>query len=324
MKVSVRLRDRRKRRVSATTLLLRLSAALFVCSVLLLGHYHVHAAKTVRVQEEAKYEYYGSNGENADSSLLPNDPGTDNDAEKASKPESGIDPIKTIAWPTISPNAAMLSDFVPLFEKNNDLVGWLQSHALSEIDFPLVQRDNSFYLSHDFYRRGNVAGTVFLDMDCTVLPRNDNLVLHGHNMKNGSMFGKLYLYLKPDFVKAQPFFTFSTLYEKGVYVPYAISIVSTHPASPQFVSFVQSEFSSDEEMLSYAQWLIEFSALDFPVDVRADDRLLTLATCHGSDESERLILALRELRPQENQEILGRIIREGLTIRRLSTFGDEG
>ena len=202
---------------------------------------------------------------------------------------------------TVAPNAAMSPEFLSLYKKNNDLIGWLRSDAIEEIDFPIVKRDNDYYMAHDFYGRENLAGTVFLDQAGSILPRASNLVLHGHNMKNGSMFGKLSRYLDVFFLKGQPMFTFSTLYESATYVPYAVSIASIDLNSPMYAEFAHSEFASDAEMLAYTARLSELSVFDLPVDVRADDKLLTLATCHGLEDSERLILALRELRPEEDK-----------------------
>ena len=96
-----------------------------------------------------------------------------------------------------------------------------------------------------------------------------------------------------------PLFDFSTLYHTQTYVPYAIALASTDPASPRAFSFVRPSFDDPQAIPAYTGWLQAHSALPLPVDVRADDRLLTLVTCHGQDHNERLILALRALRPVE-------------------------
>ena len=210
-------------------------------------------------------------------------------------------PLLAAPRTTIAPNAAMNPEFVSLYKKNSDLIGWLRSDAVEDINFPVVKRDDEYYMNHDFYGRENLSGTVFLDQAGSILPRASNLVLHGHNMKNGSMFGKLSRYLDSAFLKAQPMFTFSTLYESADYVPYAVSIASIDPNSGMYAEFAHSEFTDDAQMLAYAARLSALSVFNLPVDVRADDRLLTLATCHGPADSERLIIALRELRPEEDK-----------------------
>lgn len=316
MRRSTQFRDQRGRRRPVKRILLLVSAVLLIFAASLLTRYLLHAQQARETLEEVRGEYNAQPIENKAVQTTPSPA----DQGLAGGPEISVQPISINLEPqarvTLAPDAAMLSELVSLYGKNKDLVAWLRSDGLSEIDFPIVKRDNSFYMDHDFYGRENLAGTVFLDQSCAILPRSDNLVLHGHNMKNGSMFGKLHFYLEEDFVKAQPMFTFSTLYETSVYVPYAVSIVSTDTASPLFTAFIRGDFNSGEDRLFYTQRLAELSLFEFPVDVCAEDRLLTLATCHGNEDSERLVLALRELRPEEEKATMAKMIRDEIKNKR--------
>lgn len=311
MKQPVRYRYRKTRRRQVRRLLVLVSAVLFILAGAFLARYLRHAAQAGRTLDELRGQYNTSQP-----AETPASPGQAQPAgliaAEAETPADAAPPAAAAQRAALSPDAAMRSEFVSLYGKNKDLVGWLRSDALPEIDFPVVQRDNAFYMDRDFYGRENLAGTVFLDQSGSILPRADNLVLHGHNMKNGSMFGKLHLYLEEDFLRARPTFTFSTLYETADYLPYAVSLVSTDPESPRFAAFVQSGFASGEDMLLYARRLADLSVFQFPDPLREDDRLLTLVTCHGNEDDERLIVALRELRPGEDREALAGGIRDGL------------
>lgn len=83
-----------------------------------------------------------------------------------------------------------------LKEINSDYVFWLQITD-TKIDYPVVQRDNDFYLKHDFFGEKNKHGTIFLDERCEV--QGDFWLIHGHNMKDGTMFGSLRDFKKKDF-----------------------------------------------------------------------------------------------------------------------------
>ena len=122
--------------------------------------------------------------------------------------------------------------FLPLMRRNNDTVGWLSYPMIPEIDFAVVQRDNDHYMYRSFTGEKNVAGTVFLDQSNAVRPGDQNLILHGHNMKNGTMFGKLHRLMDPVMLKTQPFFTFDTLYQDMRYVPVALTVFSVTPTTP--------------------------------------------------------------------------------------------
>lgn len=205
-------------------------------------------------------------------------------------------------YPLPAFGAAMQPGFLSAFQKNNDMIGWLKADAFSDIDFPIVQRDNSYYLDRDFYRRRNIAGTVFLDAGNCIMPQDQNLILHGHNMKNGTMFGKLSRLLERNVLLTAPFFRFSTLYDSQVYVPYAISVVSIDPSNARCVHLIAPRFNSIEAQSGYVNAMRHFSAFNFPIQVEPDDRMLTLITCYGSKNDERLVLSLRALRPNENEE----------------------
>ena len=204
--------------------------------------------------------------------------------------------------PMPTAGAAMLPRFVSLFSKNRDMVGWLSSDAVYDIDFPIVKRDNTFYLDRDFYGRKNLAGTVFMDEGNTILPQDQNIILHGHNMKNGSMFGKLTRLMDKGFLVKAPFFSFSTLYMEETFVPFAVSLVSIDPGSANYFDFSRLRFNNEQALAGYVQRLKATSVMPLPVDVTSGDLLLTLVTCHGNEASERLIIGLRALRPMETRE----------------------
>lgn len=212
--------------------------------------------------------------------------------------------------PMPTAGAAMLPKFVSLFGKNSDLAGWLKSDAIYDIDFPIVRRDNTFYLDKDFYGRINLAGTVFMDEGNSILPQDQNLILHGHNMKNGTMFGKLTRLMDISALLAAPFFSFSTLYMEMIFVPYAVSLVSIDPANARYFDFNQQRFYDENALAAYVQRLKETSVMQVPVSVDPGDLLLTLVTCHGNEVSERLIIGLRALRPDESRATVRKLLME--------------
>jgi len=281
-------------------ILLIISAVLLAFAALLLARYAIATLSAKKLQQEMKDTFTQEAAPVAEAEPV---------AQDTTQIKARVLP-SSAELPDIVPNAsaatgpAMGAQFLKLYSKNSDLVGWLKANAVPGIDFAVVQRDNFYYLNHDFYGRLQQSGTVFLDQSSDILPRSSNLILHGHNMKNGTMFGKLYKYLDPKIAASNPLFQFSTLYESSIYVPYAISIVSIDSQSPKYVSLVHADFSSDADMMMYADGLQKFSVIQLPVDVLAGDKLLTLITCHGNEEYERLVVALRQLRPDESADLI--------------------
>lgn len=218
-------------------------------------------------------------------------------------PAEGFGAAETIltALPENTP-APPSRDFTALRGRNADISAWLSYPGIRDIDLPVVQRDNTFYMTHDYLGRENVSGSVFADQRNSFLPRDNNIVLYGHNMKNGTMFGKLYRLTENRLLGEEPFFTLETPESSEVYVPYAVALVDDEAGHPRYFPIATLNYQTDAELLAYTQRLRDFSDLHFPVTVEGGDRLLTLVTCHGQSDSERLVVALRALRPGEDME----------------------
>mgnify|MGYP002465836722 CR=1 FL=1 len=82
-------------------------------------------------------------------------------------------------------------DFAELIRTNPDFRGWLYFPAL-DISYPVVQgKDNAYYLHHLFSGESNINGSIFVDCHNQPDFTDQNTIVYGHNMKNGSMFGTL-------------------------------------------------------------------------------------------------------------------------------------
>lgn len=86
------------------------------------------------------------------------------------------------------------------FLANADMAAWLQIPGTA-IDYPVMwtPRDEEYYLRRGFDGSSNRNGCLILDTDSCVSPLTTNLIIHGHNMKSGAMFGTLSDYENEDF-----------------------------------------------------------------------------------------------------------------------------
>ena len=71
--------------------------------------------------------------------------------------------------------------------------------------------DPNYYLKHDFEKHYTDYGCPFMQADCDVLRPSDNLIIYGHNMKDGSMFADLSKYSSKDFWQAHKTVWFDTV-----------------------------------------------------------------------------------------------------------------
>ena len=186
--------------------------------------------------------------------------------------------------------------------KNSDFVGQLTIDGV--LDAPVFQRDNTYYLTHNALGRTNNAGALFLDEDCDLKTVPTQYIIHGHNMKDGTNFGILKKYKVKDasYYRAHPYITFNTLYETGKYVIFAVCEVDTRFDQDDYLPFwCYSRFASSEEFTEYIRKAKSLSHYQCGIDVVPGDRLLTLATCLGTDDNKRLLVMARKVRDGEDE-----------------------
>jgi len=297
-------RPRGRRRLSPSRLVFWLAAGLALAAVVLLVHYALQASSLRRQLEELRQIALPATPPESLTDLENAAAGDDADERAGDTLAAGPSGLSTAP-----PPAPPTRDFGALRGRNADIAAWLRYPGIRDIDLPVVQRDNAFYMTHDYLGRENVSGSVFADQRNSFSPRDGNIVLYGHNMKNGTMFGKLYRLSENGLLGEEPFFTLETPESSELYVPYAIALVDDATDHPRYFPIATLNYRSDAELLTYAGRLRSFSDLQFPVAVESRDRLLTLVTCHGESDSERLVVALRALRPGEDAEALREAMR---------------
>lgn len=211
-------------------------------------------------------------------------------------------------WPAHYPGNEQLriqEQFTTLRRQNRDVVGWLSIEGV--VDEPVFQRDNSFYLNHDATGAKNPTGALFLDENCNLRTVPMQTLIHGHNMKEGAMFGSLKKYKVKDasFYREHPFIQFDSLYESATYVIFSVAEVSTVSGNAHYFPFWHKfHFENYESFRQYVSLAKEYSRFKVDIDVQPGDRLLTLATCSSGDDDLRLIIMARMLRENEDTILL--------------------
>ena len=204
----------------------------------------------------------------------------------------------TLTEPQEAPEAP-LPDYTPLLRLNPDLVGWLRVPD-TKINYPVLQtpEDPDYYLHRDFEGKEAAAGALYVQADCDVTKPSDNVIIYGHNMKNGSMFGELEKYEDRAFWEAHPTFTFDTLERRQTFE--IVTVFKTFVYSDSADSFKYYRFVEAEDEASFDAFLAdsrERSLYDTGVEAHYGDQLLTLSTCEYSRENGRLVVLARRIDP---------------------------
>ena len=194
----------------------------------------------------------------------------------------------------------ILPELKDIYDLNNDLVGWIVIED-TQVDYPVVQRpkDNEYYLHHDFFGNDNENGQIIMDAKCDPYTPSYNIVISGHHMRNGSMFGGFDAFKQKDYWEAHKTVTFDTLMRRGTYVIMA--------------AFNSADYDEYEEGFRYNadlrykidvdMWLdeVEENALyDTGIKAEFGDEFVTLTTCDRSRRRDgRFVLICRRVREGE-------------------------
>lgn len=97
-------------------------------------------------------------------------------------------------------------DLVILRKQYLDVQGWLTIPDTG-IDYPVLQSEQEngeFYLKRNYKKEYDINGSLFLQADCKV-SESRNLIIYGHNMNSGAMFGNLDFYADETYYQEHPF-----------------------------------------------------------------------------------------------------------------------
>lgn len=194
-------------------------------------------------------------------------------------------------------NRQMLPNMQPIYEENSDVVGWLKIEGTC-VDYPVMYTpgDGEFYLYKDFHKNPDKSGSIFIDEHCNLSPRDTNLIFHGHNMNNGSMFGALRKYKSPQFYSEHKKIQFDTLYETQMYEVIAVFISKVYNVTDNVFKYYRFYRAKTAQEFDYFIDNIKQLALyDTGVSAQYGDSLITLSTCENSVKNGRLVLVAKRV-----------------------------
>jgi sortase B len=122
-------------------------------------------------------------------------------------------------------------------------------------------------------------------MDCQNSAEDQNMVIYGHNMKDGTFFGKLELYLDEVYCTENPIIEMNLWGQITRW-----RVFSVHIAGDEMVPL---KFENSKQFGQYISQMKSSSVFDTGIDVGADDVMLTISTCGAGDSSRILVQAVR-------------------------------
>jgi len=190
-----------------------------------------------------------------------------------------------------------------LKEQNTDFVGWISIDGTA-IDYPVMQtpEDAYYYLKRDFQKKRNFCGVPFADGACGLSSADSNVILYGHNMKDGTMFSALLKYEDPDFFAKHSTIRFDTMTEFGIYQVAAVIKASAEVGASTALNLSDcAEWKDDRDFQNFLNQCSRQSLYPIEADLQSSDHLLLLSTCEYSRKDGRLIVIAKEIHSSQTK-----------------------
>lgn len=195
---------------------------------------------------------------------------------------------------------------------NKEIVGWIQINH-TQVDYPVLWHkgddpDYQYYLDHNYKGDYDSYGCIFLDYRCAKNGMDSkNVVLHGHHMNDGSMFGDLMKYGGTegdlDFYKENPTIRMDTPKGNGTYKIISVYKTNTLSSHGDFFNYMVGDFQNEKDFMNYVYNVRVRSLINCPVDVNEGDELITLSTCSYEYTNFRTVVVARKTRIGEDAKV---------------------
>lgn len=221
------------------------------------------------------------------------------------EPEEG-----SVSYDVQQEEPVIVPEYQELYEQNQDFIGWLRIEG-TNINYPVMQtpQDEEYYLYRDFYGEENQNGCLIMDTDSNVgvgdreheyqngsVP-STNLIIHGHTMKSGEMFGDLDLYADETYGLEHSIICFDSLYEHREYELIAVfysQVFYENQDVFKYYKFFQAD--TGEEFDDWYNNIKQLSLYDTGVTAEFGDEFITLSCCAYHVEDGRFVVVARRIR----------------------------
>lgn len=200
-----------------------------------------------------------------------------------------------------SPQASELErNYQSLVQENSHLAAWLMIDG-TKVDYPVLYTpdDPEYYLRKAFDGSYALSGSLFIGADC--FPDGTNIIIYGHKMKDGTMFGSLDAYADEEYAKAHPKITYDLIQSDGSYERLTFEIMAAFYSRVYkideenvFRYYYGTDLSDSDDFQKYVKDALSVSLYDLGVTAEYGDRLLTLSTCSYHTEDGRFVVVARQ------------------------------
>src|SRR6056297_3285058 len=256
----------------------RILIVVFIVSIGLLINSFVKSYRANKLYAEARNIYYKNIEEVLEQEI------TEENEENIEIPEEET-PEEPGQEETTEPQAP-----VDISEFNENVIGWINVNG-TNIDYPVVQADdNDFYLDHNYKGEKDSYGSIYMDFRNVSVERDDNIIIYGHKIREGSMFSDLANYTNGN--------SYKDYFEKNntiildlnggrttweIYSAYVVNL-------DQEDYYLYTIYKDKQNYLDFVEETKERSLVKKDIEITEDDTIISLVTCNFWYDNARVIL----------------------------------
>ena len=183
-----------------------------------------------------------------------------------------------------------------LHKENTDTVGYLVIPG-TKIDYPVMYtKGEDYYLRKSFKKIYSVAGSLYIDKHNNIIPRDDNIIIYGHNMNDGTMFADLLKYKNKAFFtghKTIYYYTLNGLEEYTIVSAFISKVYSL--TDDVFKYYKQYNFKDSNEFEYFKDSIMNLSIYDTYTEINYRDVFITLSTCEYTEKNGRFVVIAKKV-----------------------------
>ncbi|MGN1196867.1 MAG: class B sortase [Acetatifactor sp.] len=180
-------------------------------------------------------------------------------------------------------------DFEGMREVNQDVYAWITIPG-TVIDYPILQHetDNAYYLNHNIDGSYGYPGCIYTENLNSKDFTDNNTIIYGHNMKNGTMFADLHKYEDTAFLEEHDEILIYTPQKELKYKIFAAYVYDDRHLLYSF------DFADSEVYEAYLESIFSIKSVDANIrsdlEITGKDKMITLETCISSQPEKRLLV----------------------------------
>jgi sortase B len=280
---------------------------LFIVSIGLLANSYYRSYKADKLYSEAREMYYKNVEEVLDEKINEENPeeGIDiteesenkQDSQEVNDMDSPEEPSEEESQENNTPEEPaaqepqqdnQVSQEDVAFEEN--VIGWINVEG-TNIDYPVVQADdNEYYLTRNYKGEKDSYGSIYMDFRNVRVGRDDNIIIYGHKIRDGSMFSDLAMYTNEgtyeQYFENNNIISLDHNGERTTWEIYSAYVVNLDREDYHLFTI----FKDREKYTDFLEVSKERSLIKKDIELTENDTVISLVTCNFWYDNARVIV----------------------------------